>query len=323
MKIGTFTVLYQNKSLEEALDKLKRMGVEAVEIGTGNYPGDSHCDVKELLDHPDRIADFKKAISDRNMIISGLSCQGNPIHPDKKTAADNHRVWTDTVKLAEQMEIEVINCFSGCPGDGSNATTPNWVTCAWPQEYADLRKWQWDEVVVPYWKEQSEYAKSHGIHKIAMEMHPGFVVYNPETLIELRERAGSNIGANFDPSHLVWQGIDPVEAIKVLGKHDAIYHFHAKDTYIDERNKSVNGVLDTKHYENFLSRSWSFRTVGYGQSIEEWKAIFSTLRASGYDGVISIEHEDQLASVDEGLQRAINTLKTTIFTEAPTEMWWA
>ncbi|ADU28663.1 sugar phosphate isomerase/epimerase family protein [Evansella cellulosilytica] len=322
MKVGTFTVLYQDKSFEETLDKLKGMGVEAVEIGTGNYPGSNHCKPDDLLDKPERIGKFKKAISERGMIISGLSCQGNPLHPNKGISDENHKVWVNTVKLAKQMEVDTVNCFSGCPGDGPNATVPNWVTCAWPPEFAELRKWQWDEVVVPYWKEQSKFAQDHGI-KIAIEMHPGFVVYNTETLLELRKRAGDNIGANIDPSHLIWQGMDPVEIIKVLGDNDAIYHFHAKDTYIDERNKAINGVLDTKNYGDFLNRSWSFRTIGYGMSLQKWKTIFSVLQATGFDGVISIEHEDQLASRDEGLQRAIDTVKSAILKDKPDEMWWA
>jgi len=271
MKIGVFTVLYQNLPVEEMLDKLQSFGVEAVELGTGNYPGNKHCDPDYLLDNPMKIKEFKDTIAKRGMTISGLSCQGNPLHPNKTIAKEHHETWEKTVKLAQQLEVDVVNCFSGCPGDSHNALYPNWVTCSWPPEYEEIRKWQWDEVVVPYWQKQSKFASDHGIEKIAIEMHPGFVVYNPETLIALRERAGSNIGANFDPSHLTWQGIDPVEAIKFLGNHNSIYHFHAKDTYVNKANVAVNGVLDTKHYSEILNRSWSFRTVGYGQSEKNGK----------------------------------------------------
>lgn len=323
MKLGVFTVLYQNLSFEAMLDKLSEMGVDAIELGTGNYPGNCHCNPDELLSNPEKVKEFKRAIDSRGMTISGLSCHGNPLHPNQKAAKEAHDTWRKTVLLAERLEVPVINGFSGCPGDHHEARFPNWVTCSWPPEYTEVLDWQWNEVVIPYWKEEARFAKSHGINQIALEMHPGFVVYNPETLLKLREHVGPIIGANFDPSHLIWQGINPVEAIKRLGKENAIYHFHAKDTYLDQANISVNGVLDTKHYSNILNRSWTFRSVGYGQDEKVWKDIVSALLAVGYDYVVSIEHEDMLASLDEGLGKAISLLKGAMFKEQLTEMWWA
>jgi len=323
MKLGVFTVLYQNLPFEEMLDKLVEMGVEAVEIGTGNFPGNSHCNPAELLGSPEKLKAFQRAIESRGLMISALSCHGNPLHPNAQIAQEAHEVWKKTVLLAERLGVSVINGFSGCPGDHVNAKYPNWVTCAWPPEYGEVLDWQWNDVVIPYWKEEAKFAEQHGIHKIAFEMHPGFVVYNPETLLKLREHAGEGIGANFDPSHLVWQGIDPIEAIKRLGRENAIYHFHAKDTYLDKHNISVNGVLDTKHYSEILDRSWTFRSVGYGQNEKVWKDIISTLRAVNYDYVVSIEHEDMLASIDEGLGKAIQLLKAALFKETVAEIWWA
>ncbi|WHY68072.1 sugar phosphate isomerase/epimerase [Neobacillus sp. SuZ13] len=323
MKIGVFTPLYQNLPFEEMLDKLAAMGVEAVELGTGNYPGNHHCNPDELLESPEKRKSFLRALETRGLTISGLSCHGNPLHPNVNIAQESHDVWRKTVLLAELLEVPVINGFSGCPGDHISAKNPNWVTCSWPPEYLEVLNWQWNEVVIPYWKEEAKFAKEHGIQQIAFEMHPGFVVYNPETLLKLREHAGENIGANFDPSHLVWQGIDPVEAIKNLGRENAIFHFHAKDTYLDQANIKINGVLDTKHYSQILDRSWTFRSVGYGSDEKMWKDIVSALRAVGYDYVISIEHEDMLASTDEGLCKAITLLKGAIFKEKITEMWWA
>lgn len=323
MKLGVFTPLYQNLPFEEMLDKLVGMGVEAVELGTGNYPGNHHCNPDELLESPEKARTFLRALESRGITISALSCHGNPLHPDLKFAANSHEVWRKTVLLAERLEIPVINGFSGCPGDNKDAKNPNWVTCSWPPEYLDVLNWQWNEVVIPYWKEEAKFAEQHGINQIAFEMHPGFVVYNPETLLRLREHAGENIGANFDPSHLIWQGIDPVQAIKKLGRENAIFHFHAKDTYLDQANIQINGVLDTKHYSKILDRSWTFRSVGYGSDEKMWKDIVSALRAVGYDYVISIEHEDMLASTDEGLKKAISLLKGAMFKEQLTEMWWA
>jgi sugar phosphate isomerase/epimerase len=254
------------------------------------------------------------------MIISALSCHGNPLHPNKEIAASYDLSYRDVVCLASEMEVPVVNLFSGCPGDSDDAKAPNWVTCAWPPDFENLLKWQWEEKVIPYWQEAGAYAEKAGV-KLAFEMHPGFVVYNPETLLKLREAVGPVIGANYDPSHLFWQGIDAVASIHYLT--GAIHHFHAKDTYIDPRNTAVNGVLDTKPYSRLPERSWTFRTVGYGHDLFTWRSIVSALRISGYDYVMSIEHEDPLASIEEGLGKAVSFLKDVLLTEQPAAMWWA
>jgi len=322
MKIGVFTPLFFELSTEEVLDKLAELGIEMVEIGTGNYPGNAHCDIDELLASEKKVKEYQSKFSERNLEISGLSCQGNPLHPNAGFAKSNHVTWRKTVQLAEKMGIAVVNCFSGCPGDSDNAKYPNWITCAWPQDFRELLDWQWNKKIIPYWKEEVKFANTHGMTKIALEMHPGMAVYNPGTLLRLREAVGESIGANFDPSHLFWQGIDPAVAIRKLA--GAIYHFHAKDTYIDSINCAENGVLDTKHYGEVAERSWIFRTVGYGSDHKTWKDIVSTLRCAGYDYVLSIEHEDVLASPDEGLRKAITFIREVLFTEdLPGGMWWA
>jgi sugar phosphate isomerase/epimerase len=250
-----------------------------------------------------------------------LSCHGNPLHPNPDVARAAHDVWRKAVQVAELLEVGVVNAFSGCPGDDAGASAPNWVTCAWPPEYSDLLRWQWDECAIPYWQEQCDVARAHGV-KIALEMHPGFLVYNPETALRLRNATGPELGVNFDPSHLFWQGIDPVRAIRCLGEADALFHVHAKDTYLDPDNIRLNGVLDTKSYELVRDRAWTFRTVGYGQSESVWRDIVSALRVVGYDGVVSIEHEDLLLSRDEGLTRAVQFLSSLLPREPQDGAWW-
>jgi len=322
MKIGVFTPLFFNLSIDDVLDKLAELGVEMVEIGTGNYPGNAHCDIDELLADEKKIKEYQSKFEERNLQISGLSCQGNPLHPNADFANSNHVTWRKTVQLAEKMGIQVVNCFSGCPGDSAGSKYPNWITCAWPQDFRELLEWQWNEKIIPYWKEETKFAKTHGMTKIALEMHPGMAVYNPHTLLKLREAAGESIGANFDPSHLFWQGIDPAAAIRKLA--GAIYHVHAKDTYIDPINCAENGVLDTQQYGAVAERSWIFRTVGYGNDHKAWKDIVSMLRSVGYDYVLSIEHEDVLASPDEGLKKAVTFVREILFAdELPGGMWWA
>ncbi len=323
MELSVVSPVLNEMGLEKAFEYLSSLGVDSIELGCGGYPGKVLCDAADFLENPEKIENLKALAEKYNVSICALSCHGNPIHPDKAIAKSFEDDFDNAVLLAEKLGIKTIIGFSGCPGDCVDSKNPNWVTCAWPDDYLTILDWQWNEVLIPYWKNKAEFCKLHGIEKIAFEMHPGFMVYNPETLIRLRKAVGEIIGANFDPSHLFWQGIDPVEGIKYLGKENAIYHFHAKDTRIDSVNTAVNGVLDTKNYGDILGRSWVFRTVGYGHGKDVWNNIISTLKAVGYDGAISIEHEDGLMSSMEGLEKAVKMLKEVLIYEKAGEMWWA
>ena len=321
MKLSVFAVLLADRSLDEACKYLADSGVQAVEIGAGGFPGKAHCNPEELLRDESKIAEFKNTIEKHGLEIAALSTHGNAVHPDPAVAKQFHDDFVNTVLLAEKLGVKRVITFSGCPGGSPEDKTPNWVTCPWPDDFSEILKYQWDEVLIPYWKKTAAWAAEHGIEKIAFEMHPGFCVYNPETLMKLRNAVGPIIGANFDPSHLFWQGIDPVYAIRYLG--DAIYFFHAKDTRIDEINTKTNGVLDTKHYGDEIHRSWIFRSVGYGHNHQVWKDMMSALRMVGYDDAISIEHEDSLMTPNEGLQKAIAFLKDVMMFEDKGAMWWA
>ena len=320
MKIGVITNLLGNLPFEEALQYFVSKGIEMVEIGCGGYPGTQHADPDVLLNDDAKLEEFKALIKKYNVEISALSCHANPVHPDKAVAKEFDDAMRKAVLLAEKLGVHQINTFSGCPGDSENAKYPNWVTCPWPNEFGEMLEWQWNEVLIPYWKEFVAFAKAHGVDKIALEMHPGFCVYNPETLLKLRAAVGPEIGANFDPRHLIWQGIEPVAAIRAL--EGAIFHFHAKDTKVDKYNTAVNGVLDTKPYGDEIHRSWVFRSVGYGNDETYWKDIISNLRMVGYDYAISIEHEDSLMSQNEGFSKAIDMLKRAVIREEPCTMWW-
>jgi sugar phosphate isomerase/epimerase len=263
--------------------------------------------------------EFKKKLSDNGFTISALSCHGNPLHPNPEVAKKNQETNRKTILLAEKLGVPVVIDFSGCPGDSDTAKYPNWVTCPWPPEYLEVLEWQWDKKVIPYWKERAKLASDHGV-KIAIEMHPGFVAYSPETMLRLRSAAGKSIGVNYDPSHMFWQGIDPIAAVRVLG--DAIFHVHAKDTQIYDRNLPMTGVLDTKKYTDERNRSWIFRTVGYGHDAGWWSEFISTLRMFDYDYVLSIEHEDSILSPNEGLTKAIKFLDEIVVKEQPAAAWW-
>ena len=319
MRVGVFTPLLSQLPLDAVLAKLKSLNIDTVELGTGNYPGDAHCKLS-MLEDAAALAEFQRVIADHGATIAALSCHGNALHPNGAHAQRDREVSRKTILLAEKLGIPVIVDFSGCPGDSLQASAPNWVTCPWPPDYEDVLNWQWNEVVAPYWIEHGNFAAEHGV-KIAIEMHPGFVVYSPETLLRLRSIAGPSVGCNLDPSHLFWQNIDPIAAVRVL--EDAIFHVHAKDTQLYPANLPRTGVLDTKPYTEERKRGWMFRTCGYGHGANWWTEFISTLRMFGYDNVLSIEHEDSLLSPEEGLTKAANFLNGIVIRDQPGAAWWS
>jgi sugar phosphate isomerase/epimerase len=320
MKLGLFTPVFGKLSTSEMLARVKAIGkIQALELGTGGWPGSDHLDLETLGNDEKRSAEFRSILADAGLTISALSCHGNPLHPDPKTAHGYDDVFRKTVCLAKRLEVPVVVTFAGCPGDAEGAKHPNWITTPWPPEFGEVLEWQWEKKAIPYWRETARFAADHGV-KVALEAHPGFIVYNVETMLRLRAETGKNIGINFDPSHLFWQGVDVPSAIRALG--DAIFHVHAKDVALDRQNVAVNGVIDTKTYRRMAERSWLFRSVGWGHDELEWKRIVSALRLAGYDYVMSIEHEDALASIDEGLKAAVDLLSRAILTEPAVEAWW-
>ncbi len=308
--IGVFDPVYDKLSLEEMLDVMSGLGLEAVEIGTGGYPNNPHCPLDDLIADPAKAKAWRKKFEDKGIRVATLSCHGYAVHPDPKHAAKDADTFKKTVRLAEILDVKVIVTFSGCPGGTPQDTQPNWITYRWPPEYGQMLDWQWKEKVIPHWKEAAKFAREHGIHRIALEMHPNFVVYNPRTLMKLREAVGEEIGANNDLSHLFWQGCDPVEVIHFLGKHGAIYHAHMKDTVMFPENVAKYGVLNfASDLAGLPEASETFRAVGYGHGAGLWKAILKAYMDIGYEGILSIENEDPILPGPVGVERAVYVLK--------------
>lgn len=321
MTLGLFAALFLDQTLEKALDIAKDLGLEAIEIGAGNFATLGHCDPEQLLKDDAGRAAFVKAVERRGLMISALNSSGNPLHPDPEFARKSVFELENAIELAGRIGVKVVISFAGCPGADDSSRVPNWITCPWPPYYAEAITWQWEKKIVPFWSSMAKKAKKSGV-KVAFEMHPGDSVYNPELLLMLREKVGmEEIACNLDPSHLFWQGVDPVVAIRRLGS--AIVHVHAKDCNVEPSVVAFRGVLDWKHYGDLLNRAWSFRTVGYGHDLGVWNGFFSALRSVGYDGVISIEHEDALMSKEEGLRKAVDFLKQSMIFQKAGEMWWA
>jgi sugar phosphate isomerase/epimerase len=320
MRIGVLSVPYQGLPFEKALDKIAAFGATAVEIGTGGYPGSHHCPVDELLASAEKRKNYLGMVESRGLIISAFSCHYDPLSPDPNVARESDVLFNKSAKLALEMGVPVINVLSGLPAGSPDDTRPNWVTCPWPPHFLETLDYQWNKIGIPYWSRAARVAEQHNF-KIGIEMHPGMLIYNVETLLRMREAVGPALGCNFDPSHLFWNGVDAVAAIRKLG--DAIVHVHGKDCYVDEYNIAVNGCNDHKPYSEIPGRAWTFRTIGYGHDIKLWKDIVSALRMVGYDYVISIEHEDAMMSFDEGIAKGLAALKEAVTLETPGEMFWA
>jgi sugar phosphate isomerase/epimerase len=310
MKIGLFSDSLGEMSFETMLAWLVSEGIEAVEIGTGNFSPAPHCDLDKLVDDEDYRTAFIGSIHARGLELSALNCNGNLLdpHPDRQALAQT--VFRKTIIAASKLGIETVVTMSGCPGDLDGGTYPNWITCTWQAEYIELLERQWGEVVEPFWREVGQFAADHGV-RIAIEIHPGQVVYNTYTFLRLHGIVGHVMGVNMDPSQLFFQGMDPLVVIRSLGRN-MVFHVHAKDTRIDPQEMALNGGLDTRTMEVPGSRAWDYRTVGFGHDAHWWRDFVSVLQIFGYNGVLSIEHEDRLMGAHEGISKSVDFLQPII-----------
>ena len=321
MRLGMLTVMMADTPVERVLDLMAGYKMEAVELFSGPMFNNSHCNPDELLDDGSKVKRLAKLVADKGMIISALSCHGNPLHPDPKIGPVHAKGILDSILVAERLGVDSIITFSGCPEGTPGDKSPNWVHEPWPEWFPQMLQWQWEAKLIPFWKETVAFARKHGVKHICFELHPGDMLYNPETLFRLREAVGEEICCNFDMSNLEWMGMDTLEMIIALG--ETIKHVHAKDAKTYRRNAAINGTLDPKPYSNEKMRAWNFRTVGWGHGEEYWTQILMNLRTVGYDHVLSIEHEDGLMSAAEGLEKAVNYLNRLLLRQAPGPMHWA
>lgn len=304
MKLSIFVNhIFNNYSFEQMLDWVAAHRIEAVELGTGNYPFSKFVPLNELLHNRMKQMSYLKQINDRGLFISAFSAQGNPLHPNSQMAREHHQILINTIDLASEMGVPIVNSFSGQPGEPGCGKYPNEPSFDWPQEYPELVNIQWEKVIIPYWKEVARYAESKKV-LIAIEMHPGFAVNSPATLLKLRHAVSPIIGACVDASHLWPQGIDPVAAIHILASEGALFFFETKDMEFFPENMNYYGLTDIQPTSNIKTRSWTYRTIGYGHDVKTWANIISALARWGYDYVFSIEQSDPIIEGLEGASKA-------------------
>ena len=314
MKIGLFTDGFQAPFIE-ALDWIVEHGIEAVEIGTGNSSPAQHCNLDDLLDSEEARKTFMGEIESRGLMLSALNCNGNLLDPHPERGRNSQDIFHKTVQLAHKLGLDTIVTMSGCPGDPSGSPYPNWPVHPEQPQYAQIERWQWDEVVTPFWAKAGAFAADHGV-RVAIELHPGQSAYNPRTMLRLREIAGPSVGVNLDPSHFFYQGIDPLVVIPALGD-GFVFHVHAKDTRLDPQEMALNGGLDIRPMHLVAERSWAYRTLGFGHGEVWWRDFVSALRFVGYDGALSIEHEDPVMGAAEGIIKSVQFLEPIILRTLP------
>lgn len=308
MRIGLNTDSLGHLPFDEMLQTAAGLGVQTLEFCCGGWSSAPHVNLNLFLENEAERSNFVAKIRDHGLEIEALNCSGNQLAPGER-GKSNDLVVRNTIKLAECLGVRRIVMMSGLPG-GPGDQNANWITTAWPPECHEILRYQWDEVAIPYWRELVKHAYENGIEKICVEQHGHQLVYNTETLLKLRDAVGEMVGVNFDPSHALWMGGDPLRAIRRL--RGAIYHVHAKDTRIDPDNSEINTLLETKPNEQVAQRSWNYVTLGYGHSELWWRDFVIQLRQNGYDDVLSIEHEDFSLPPVDGVRKSIELLRNVI-----------
>jgi sugar phosphate isomerase/epimerase len=314
MKIGLITDSVGHLPFENALDVAKELGLSSVEIATGNWSEAPHADLPTLVSDADARAEFAEKISSRGLTLSALCANGNQLHPIEGPQHD--KVVRDTIELASQLAVPTVVMMSGLPGARGDST-PNWITTSWPPETLKVLDYQWNEVAIPYWKELAAFARDKGV-RLAVEACGSQLVHSVSTLFRLIDAVGDDVvGANLDPSHLMWMGADIPTVIRALGS--AIYHVHAKDIRVERPSADRDGLLDTLPIERAGDRAWNYVTLGLGHpgGAAFWADFVYTLRSVGYDGTLNIEHEDTLVNSVEGVGRAARLLKQIVLVEPP------
>jgi sugar phosphate isomerase/epimerase len=312
MKIGMVSDSLGHLSFEKMLDTAAGLGIEGVEINACNWTSAPHLNLKEVLASDSKQKAYLSAFKQRGLELIALNANGNQLHPTEgeRQSADLH----DTIRLAGALGIDTVVLMSGLPEGAKGDSMPNWVISSWPPETQAILKYQWEEKLFPYWHKLAKHAKEHGVKKLAVELHGNQVVYNVPSLLKLRKEIGPMVGANFDPSHLMWMGADPLAAIDALGS--AILHTHAKDTLINKPICATTSRLENGSLMDIPGRAWSYITLGYGNGESWWRDFCYRLRMVGYDGWLAIEHEDVMLSREEGVRKSVELLKNVAPHEA-------
>jgi sugar phosphate isomerase/epimerase len=320
VEIALMSASMLDRSWEEMLDAAVAHGIRHIEACGGGHIPTVHFDPVELARDGDRLARFRASLEDRGLSLCAFSCHGNPLHPDPERARSDHADFLSTCHVAGELGVRYVSLLAGLPAGAPGDTTPNWIVNSAFPGLGDTYRWQWEERVLPYWREAGRMAEEHGV-TLCVEPHSADVVYNTPTFERLRDEVGPGIAMNFDPSHLWWQGMDPVAVVDAVGAD--IRTCHVKDATLDRRAIARDGVASPLEYDRWDERPWTFSTPGYGHSELFWARLVVALRRAGYAGTLSIECEDPFMTPDDTLAASAALLRRVLPDEAPPPVDWA
>jgi sugar phosphate isomerase/epimerase len=307
MEIGLFAESAGLGDLDETLRRASSLGITRIELSTGGQCSHPFLDVDQLLADAGARRELQQKLDGHGLRLTALNISAYLLHP--RIGAAQAELTKKTMRLAGLLGVERIVAQSGTPGDVAGAGGPNWITYNWPPELLDTVRRQWDEAIA-LWTDLAAYGATQGVTKICLELHAVNLVHNVPTLLRLRLAVGDAIGANFDPSHLMWQGMDIPACIRALGP--AVFHVHIKDVARHRHNQALAGVIDSRPDIDFRDRPWYFCTPGYGHDARWWREFFVALNDVGYDDVASIENEDPYLPGIAGVERTVAFLKSVL-----------
>jgi len=323
MKLGVYNAILHDRPLPEALKVIADLGLTGIELNTGGFLPAVHVpNIEKILESDVARDAFLAQFEGTGVAIAGLNCNGNPLHPNRQIGDKHAEDIRRSIRLAARLGQTRVVTMSGLPGGEPGAIRPNWVVNAWNSAALDQLDYQFD-VAAEFWREIDELAREHGV-KVALELHPQNIAFNPASFRELIERAGtSNIGVELDASHLFWQQMDPVAVVRDLGQW--VFHAAAKDVRINP-NAAVQGVLDNSfrrlredeprtnlggdEWANEWPKNsaWDFVALGKGHDTAFWTEFLRALHEVDPQMLVNIEHEDTELGAVEGLEVAAQVL---------------
>jgi sugar phosphate isomerase/epimerase len=325
MKLGVYNAILHDRSLPEALKVIADLGLTGIELNSGGFLPALHIPTfNDILESDPARDDFLAVFEGTGVSIAGLNCNGNPLHPNRVIGDQHAEDIRRSIRLAHRLGQHRVVTMSGLPGGEPGATVPNWIVNAWNSAALDVLDYQW-EIAAGFWTGIDGLARDLNV-KVALELHPQNLVFNPADVYRLVELTGAtHIGVELDASHLFWQQMDPVAVINELGP--LVFQAAAKDVRINRDTAAIYGVLDNRFRrlspdENRTNlggdewvnewpkdSAWDFVALGRGHDVAYWTEFLKALHRVDPEMLVNIEHEDVELGRIEGLEVASKVLR--------------
>ena len=318
MKLGINTGFLMKFDFEQGLKWCQDHGVVAAEVSATGDPR-PFCDVEKLLADQGELDRWLKAYASHGIELYSFSGHGAPLTPDKEKAAEYSRQFLQVCKLMERVGCTRMALVAGLPEGAEGDSLPAWIVHIDSQGFHNALEWQWEQRLLPYWREHGKIARDHGV-TLCFEMQINDMIHSPVKLRRLHDELGPVVACNFDISHMWVQQIDPFEAMHYLG--DLIQNVHLKDTLIHEPNCRLRGLFDTTGLGHYRECSWTFAQPGWGHDEQTWREVIATLRFLGYEGILSLEMESEYMEMQEGLEKAAAYIRPLVLENPPGPPWW-